>query len=47
MFLISIIMGFLPLKTGSISFLLGISIIAGFILFDMFRKEKVNELAHI
>ena len=46
-FLISIIMGFLPLKTGSIGFLLGISIIAGFILFDMFREEKVNELAHI
>lgn len=42
--IISIVMEFLPVKTESIYFMLGISIITAFILSDICRKENGNNL---
>ena len=42
--IISIVMEFLPVKTESIYFMLGISIITAFILSDISRKENGNHL---
>ncbi|GEP52716.1 hypothetical protein FNO01nite_33880 [Flavobacterium noncentrifugens] len=42
--IISVVMGFLPLKTGALCFMLGISAIAIFILFDVFRKKQMSQL---
>ena len=37
--IISVIMGFLPIKIGAVCFMLGISTIAIFILFDVFKNQ--------
>ena len=42
--IICILMEFLPAKTEAIYFILGISIITTFILLDVFRKEAVGKM---